>query len=288
MWLVNNTVFWCSLGALAYTYLGYPAMIVLMSKIRPRETSKAPIEPTLSVVIAVRDGAEYIEDKIRNLLAMSYPKKKLQIIAVSDASTDGTDQIISSFRDRGIVFERLEKPSGKPAAINRGVALATGEIVVFCDARQRIDPEALRALASHFADPEVGAVSGELFIDDKKGPGIYWKYEKLIRAAESAVDSVPGATGALYAIRRKLFEELPNEVLLDDVYIPLQILLKGYRVVFESGAKVFDIESDLDTEWRRKARTLAGNFQLVQHLPSLLNPFKNRIFADGSYANVTS
>jgi biofilm PGA synthesis N-glycosyltransferase PgaC len=167
---------------------------------------------------------------------------------------------------------------GKPTAVNLGAARARGEVLLFCDARQRIAPGALRELTACLADPEVGAVSGELSIEAERGPGLYWRYEKAIRRAESLVDSVAGATGALFAVRRELFRELPPDCLLDDVYTPMQIMLRGYRVAFEPAAKVFDEEADLGGEFARKARTLAGNFQLVRHLPELLDPRRNRIF----------
>lgn len=275
---IATTVFWSALNTVAYTYVGYPLAVGALSKLRPKPIKKDAVCPTISVVMAACNEAKTIRRKIENLLSIDYPVDKRQIVIVSDASTDDTDEIARSFVNRGVVFDRLEKQSGKPTALNLGVSLATGEIVIFCDARQRIDEHAFRELVSPFADPTVGAVSGELFIDGDKGPGLYWKYEKVIRSAESRLDSVPGATGALYAIRRALYEPLPKDLLLDDVFTPMQIILKGYRVVFESNAKVFDVEADHASEWRRKARTLAGNFQLLHYLPEILNPRKNRIF----------
>ena len=284
MWLLNTAIYWSSLGVLTYTYAGYPMLVSLLAKLKEKKVRKRAIEPSVSMVMAVRDGESTIQQKIENLLALNYPSDKKQLIVVSDGSVDRTDDIIRSFADRKVVYERVETPSGKPNALNRGVARADGDIVVFCDVRQRIDGAALKVLTACFADPTVGAVSGELFIESDKGPGLYWKYEKWIRAAESKVDSVPGATGALYAIRRSLYEALPADLLLDDVFTPMQIIQKGYRVIFESNAQVFDTESNPDAEWRRKARTLAGNYQLLTTLPSLLNPRKNRIlFQFGSH-----
>ena len=128
------------------------------------------------------------------------------------------------------------------------------------------------------ADDQIGAVSGALHMNSEKGPGVYWKYEKMIRDAESRVDSVVGATGALYAIRRALFRELPPGTLLDDVYTPMQIAMQGYRVTFDNEARVYDEEASVKGEFSRKARTLAGNFQLMKLLPELLNPIRNRLF----------
>jgi cellulose synthase/poly-beta-1,6-N-acetylglucosamine synthase-like glycosyltransferase len=158
------------------------------------------------------------------------------------------------------------------------VSVADGELVVFCDARQHVDAGAVRALVAPFSDPSIGAVSGELHIGSDRGPGIYWRYEKFIRVAESRFSSAVGATGHLYAIRRNLFRDLPKHLLLDDVYTPMQIVLQGYRVLFESAAKVFDEEASIKAEFSRKARTLAGNFQLIHQLPGVLNPIRNPIF----------
>ena len=129
-----------------------------------------------------------------------------------------------------------------------------------------------------FADPQVGAVSGELMLHGERGPGVYWAYEKIIRAAEGRVDSMVGATGALYAIRRHLYQRLPDDCLLDDVYTPMQVVLQGYRVVFQPEARCHDHEASLSGEFSRKARTLAGNFQLLTQLPQVINPLRNRVF----------
>jgi cellulose synthase/poly-beta-1,6-N-acetylglucosamine synthase-like glycosyltransferase len=160
-----------------------------------------------------------------------------------------------------------------------------GEIVVFADVRQRIDAGALRALAAPFADPEVGVVTGELVLADETGApasdavGLYWRYEKTIRAWESDVHSVVGATGALYAVRRSLLSPLPAGTLLDDVMIPMRAVLAGRRCVFEPGARVLDEAPCCATaEYRRKVRTLAGNFQLLRLLPALLHPGRNPIW----------
>ncbi|MBW2734253.1 MAG: glycosyltransferase family 2 protein [Deltaproteobacteria bacterium] len=265
---------------MSYTYLGYPALIYGLSRLRPRDVKRAPIEPKVSVVLAAHNEEARMGDKLENLLALDYPADQLEVIVVSDGSSDGTENIVKSFAGRGVILERLHEPSGKAVALNRGVARANGEIIVFCDARQDLDPQALRALMPWFADEDIGAVSGELQLKTDKGPGMYWAYEKLIRAAESKVDSVVGATGALYAIRRSLYRELPPNTLLDDVYTPMQIVLQGFRVGFEPDAKVFDEEASVKGEFSRKARTLAGNYQLLSQLPSLLDPRKNRLLLE--------
>jgi poly-beta-1,6-N-acetyl-D-glucosamine synthase len=277
-WLTAKSVFWSSAGLLFYTYAGYPAGIAALARLRARPPRKGAHEPTVSVVLAAGNEERAIGRKLDNLLALDYPRDKLQIIVASDGSTDGTDAIVRGYADRGVVLERIETRAGKPTAVNHGVRRASGELLLFCDARQEIERGALRALAACFADPEVGAASGELTFPSERGPGLYWRYEKLIRHAEGLVDSVAGATGALFAVRRDLFADLPPDCLLDDVFTPMQIMLRGYRVAFEPAARVFDIEADLKGEFARKARTLAGNFQLVRELPELLDPRRNRIF----------
>ena len=278
MWFIPSVVYWGSLGLITYTYGGYPLLILGLSRLRPKLPDKHAIEPTISVVLAAHNERERIARKLDNLLSLDYPSDKLEIVVVSDGSNDGTDQIVESYRERGVLLERVDPAGGKASALNRGVARARGEILLFCDARQRIDGQALRELVPWFSDPQIGAVSGELQLESDKGPGVYWAYEKLIRHAEGQVDSVVGATGALYAIRRPLFRELPANTLLDDVYIPMQIVLQGYRVGFEPAAKVYDEEASVKGEFSRKARTLAGNYQLIKALPQLLDPRKNRIF----------
>lgn len=278
MWLVSSASYWSSMGVLAYTYVGYPMLVYGLACLRSRRARTADIEPRVSIVLAARDESAHLREKLEGLLALDYPADRREIIVVSDGSTDGTDEIATAFADRGVLLERNERPSGKPTAINRGVARATGDLIVFCDARQRVDRGALRALVRRFADHDVGAVSGELHMPGERGPGVYWRYEAFIRAHESKLDSLVGATGALYAIRRKLFRRLPADSLVDDMFTPLQIALRGYRVVFEPGAELHDVEASPANEFARKARTLAGNFQLLLHLPQVLHPLRNRLF----------
>ena len=281
MWLVPSVIFWSSAAVIGYTYAGYPLLVYTLSRLRRKPVQARDIEPTVSVVVAAHNERARIGAKLDNLLDLDYPADKLEIIVVSDGSTDGTDDIVAEYaaRHRGRVHcERVAAQAGKPTAINRGVARATGDVVLFCDTHQTVDRGALRALVRLFGDSDVGAASGELHLPSEQGPGVYWKYEKLIRAAESRFDSLVGATGALYAIRRRLFRNLPDDSLLDDVFTPMQIALRGYRVVLEPEAKIHDIEASTAGEFARKARTLAGNFQLLGHLPAVLNPRKNRLF----------
>ncbi|MEM9488925.1 MAG: glycosyltransferase family 2 protein [Myxococcota bacterium] len=284
MWLVPTALYWSSAAVVAYTYAGYPLLVYGLSRLRGKATRAglpAPGQlPAVSVVMAAHNEQARIGDKLDNLLDLDYPAERLDIIVVSDGSSDRTDAIVADYAERHpgrITLERVATPSGKPTALNRGVARARGELILFCDVRQTVDRAALRALVEQFSDSDVGAASGELHMPSGRGPGVYWKYEKFIRAAESRLDSLVGATGALYAIRRALFRELPADCLLDDVFTPMQIALRGYRVVLVSDAAMYDIEASTSGEFARKARTLAGNYQLLRQLPQVLSPRKNRL-----------
>jgi cellulose synthase/poly-beta-1,6-N-acetylglucosamine synthase-like glycosyltransferase len=270
-------LFWLSITAIIYTYLGYPLVVWLMARCRRREVRKAAITPKVSVVIACHNEARNIEARLRNLLDCDYPQEQLEIILISDGSTDLTAQIARRFKPARLRVFAYEQQMGKAIALNVGVERATGEVIVFADARQRFEAQAIRELVANFADTTVGAVSGELLLDGGAGVGesvgLYWKYEKWIRKNESRFDSVIGATGAIYAIRKSLWQPLPPMTILDDVYTPMQIAMTGHRVVFEDRARAYDkAANSARREFARKVRTLTGNYQLCQLMPRLLLP----------------
>jgi cellulose synthase/poly-beta-1,6-N-acetylglucosamine synthase-like glycosyltransferase len=265
--------------------------------------------PGVSVVIAARNEAPRLPARVENLLASDYPMDRMQIIIASDGSTDGSAEAMAAYRSR--VELLLLPPSGKAAALNAAVAHARNPILVFADARQRFAPDAVRRLVARFDDPRIGAVSGELVLDcedgradaavaraasgsdadgrDRSGGGeastigdgvgAYWKYEKWLRRREAIVGSTLGVTGAIYAMRRWLWQPLPPDTILDDVLGPMRLVLRGYRVAFEGQAKAFDATArDASAELRRKVRTLAGNFQLLVQEPRLLLPGVNPVW----------
>lgn len=271
-------VFWFSLALIAYAYLGFPAWLLLRRFWRSNPVRQEPILPSVSVVIAVHNEAQNLVHKLRNLSGLDYPPDKLEVILVSDGSTDATNQVLAAWASERVRVEVLSDHRGKAAALNRGVEMARGEIVVFTDARQRIEFGALRRLVVNFADPSVGCVSGELMLGESdgqtslEGVGLYWRLEKKIRQWEGETGSVVGATGAFYAVRRELVARLPEETILDDVYIPLHVVRQGRRVVFEPQARAWDpLVTSSRQEFRRKVRTLTGNYQLVQLAPWLLS-----------------
>jgi cellulose synthase/poly-beta-1,6-N-acetylglucosamine synthase-like glycosyltransferase len=278
--------FWASLFLLAYVYAGYPLIAWLRSRLLPQRRVCAPVEPTVSIIVVAHNEADRVEARIENLLALDYPSGRREIIIGSDGSTDDTASRASRYVDAGVRVEAFREWRGKAAVLNDLVLTATGEVVLFADARQRFVPNVLRILVSHFADPIVGAVSGELMLtaDDRsttigRGTAFYWRYEKFIRWHESRAASTVGATGAIYAIRRVLFEPIPNDTVLDDVLIPLRIVRQGYSVQFEPGARAYDaVSATARQECARKLRTIAGTFQLFARERWLLNPLRNPLW----------
>jgi biofilm PGA synthesis N-glycosyltransferase PgaC len=270
-------LFWFSTTAILYTYLGYPLMMWLLARCCRSRVHRAAITPNVSVVIACHNEARKIEARLRNLLACDYPPDRLEIIVVSDGSTDQTAEVARRFAADRVRTVAYERQMGKAAALNVGVERATGEVIVFADARQQFEAGAIRELVANFADPTVGAVSGELLLVGSAGVGesvgLYWKYEKWIRKNESRFNSVIGATGAIYAIRKCLWQSLPSMTILDDVYTPMRIAMNGHRVVFEERACAYDqATTSAEREFARKVRTLLGNYQLCQLMPRLLAP----------------
>jgi biofilm PGA synthesis N-glycosyltransferase PgaC len=277
-------LFWISFAVIAYTYFGYPLCLAILKKVQSCPVDKGPFEPKVSVVIAACNEERNIVKRVDNLLAQAYPAAKIEIIIVSDGSTDRTAELARRNENATLRVVELSHSRGKAAALNAGMAQASGELVLFCDARQIFEEDVISQLASNFADPAVGCVSGELILLCNAASriqvemGAYWKYEKWIRKAESASGSVVGATGAIYAIRKKLFKTLPQGTLLDDVLTPMNIVMQGYRCIFDGSAVAYDILSkDLSQEAQRKVRTLAGNWQLLSLAPALFLPWRNPI-----------
>ncbi len=277
--------FWAALVVIVYVYAGYPLLLWVARLLVRRPVRKRCWEPTVSLIIAAHNERERIGAKIENCLMLDYPRNKLQIIVSLDGSNDGTDAIVRKYALHGVELVRSRRHRGKAAALNRAVRRARGDVLVFADARQMFDPAAIRQLVTNLADDGVGAVSGELVLlendhDASSGEiGMYWRYEKRIRMLESQLHSVAGATGAIYAIKRELYRDLPEDTILDDVEVPMRILLQGKRVVFEPAARAYDrVSCCAAAEYGRKVRTLMGNYQLLAHMPQLLLPWRNPVF----------
>ena len=279
-------VFWLAVFVLGYVCAGYPVLARVRAALHPRTRQRAAIEPSVTVIVSAHNEGDRIERRLRNLLSLDYPADRLEIILGSDGSTDDTVERARAFESEGVVVAEFGNRRGKPALLNTLVPRAKGEIVVFADARQRFDRMALRELVANFADPGVGVVSGHLIMTagtdaeiGGEGAAMYWHYEKLIRSTESKSGSTVGATGAIYAIRKSLFEPLPIDTILDDVVIPVRIARRGYQVVFEPGAKAFDVAPpNAQGELVRKTRTIGGTFQLFARERWLLNPRVNPLW----------
>lgn len=291
LWLFLAAVVFC-----VYTYVGFPLWLHWRAGAVRKVTDSAafgsrPVQsrdpaswPTVSIVVAAHNEAQRLPAKLESLRALDYPDDRLEIIIVSDGSTDDTNSLLANEPD--IVFEHYHPARGKPTALNRGMHVASGEFLVFMDARQRISANAIKAMIGRFdanADlaGEIGVVSGELVLSDDgqteaANVGLYWRYEKWIRMNESLVGSTTGATGALYAVRAGDAIRLPEDAILDDFEIPINTLKNGKRTVLEPAARAFDqAEQDSANEFRRKVRTLSGNYQSFARHAWLFDPTRN-------------
>jgi poly-beta-1,6-N-acetyl-D-glucosamine synthase len=300
-----------SIVLLAYTYAGYPALIWVLSRVWGHPVKKGPFAGGISVLIAAHNEALALPKKLENLLELAKVEPIREICIGLDGCTDGTgarlretiDQRLETrdqrreFGDpslKSVVYSlqsgpsvcilELERQRGKASVLNDLMAQATQPIFVMMDARQRVEPGAIGRLLENFADGQVGVVSGALVYETadagvQKGAASYWGYEKFLRLCESRFWAVPGATGALYAIRRELCRPIPENTLVDDVLIPLRACFAGFRCLFEPSALVFDLPSVLfGQEGARKRRTLAGIWQLARNEPKIFSVFANPIW----------
>ena len=269
----------CS-SVVLYVLVGYPLLLAVLAR-RERPLRRAWHPLSVTVLLPVYNGENWIRSKLETIFALDYPHHLLEIIVISDGSTDGTEAIVQEFVARGVRLLRVVH-GGKALALNAGIAEAHGEILFFTDVRQHLQPDSLRRLVECFDDPAVGVVSGELIIregssHEEANIGLYWRHEKWIRERLSRIDSVLGATGAIYAMRRALAVPLPPGSLLDDMYLPLAAFFRGYRVVLDRSARAFDFPTALHSEFGRKVRTLAGNYEILCAFPALLGP-RNRMW----------
>jgi cellulose synthase/poly-beta-1,6-N-acetylglucosamine synthase-like glycosyltransferase len=257
-----------------YVVAIYPILLRYWPHAAPAVKKDFGFRPSVSVLLAVYNGEDFIGKKLESLFALHYPMHLLDVVVVSDGSTDATDEIVARFADRRVRLVKVPH-GGKAAALNAGMVHASGEIVFFTDVRQPLDPDALSHLVANFADPSVGAVTGEpRFLHDKRvgeqaDMDLYWRYELWSRLRHSQIGSVLVTTGWVYALRRSLAEPIPPDSLTDDAVIPLRILLRGYRVIFDPQALAFDYADIQGGEFRRKLRTLAGLWQVCVRMPKL-------------------
>jgi poly-beta-1,6-N-acetyl-D-glucosamine synthase len=282
------TTLWFAGGIVLYAYVVYPLGVQLMARLRsnrqPLAGDRSSQPASISVVIAVHDEAERILARLDELSALvancGYPG---EIIVVTDGCRDRTAELARTREGSALRVLELSDNFGKAQALSRGCAIARGDVLVFADARQHWADDALRRLLESFSHPQVGAVGGELVIEATPGVlagvGLYWRYEKWLRRNEARLHSTVGVSGSIAAVRRELFRPIPQGILLDDVYWPLTVVMQGHRVIHDERAIAYDrLPEEPRDEFRRKVRTLSGNFQLMAALPQTLSPLRNPIW----------
>jgi cellulose synthase/poly-beta-1,6-N-acetylglucosamine synthase-like glycosyltransferase len=258
----------------AYIVLGYPLLLTRLKwNTAPAIRKDMGFQPTVSVIMAVHNGAADLGAKLEVLTAFDYPRDRVQIIVVSDGSTDETESIVERFEAAPVTLLKVPR-GGKAAALNHALTVASGEILFLTDVRQPLDPLALSHLAANFADPTVGAATGELKLlpgedGEHRDMDLYWRYEVLARKRHSDIDSLFTTTGCIYAMRRELAEPIPPDTLSDDAMMALRAFFRGYRVIFDPAAVAYDYPAVAGTEFRRRFRTLAGLWQLHARLPQI-------------------
>lgn len=281
---IRRLIFWVSAAVVIYAYALYPLLVAALGRLvsRPGAAGKGPA--SFSIIVTAFNERTTILRRVRELLQLiANSEQRGELIVVSDGSTDGTVAVLEEARSPELRVIDLPQNVGKAAALNQAAAAATGQVMVFADVRQSWASDALQWLLQGFSDSAVGAVSGELILESAPGVmagvGLYWRYEKWLRRREGHLHSCVGVTGAISAVRRELFQPIPQGTVLDDVYWPLVVAMHGSRVIHEERARAYDRLPDrARDELRRKVRTLCGNFQLVAMLPSLLVPWRNPIW----------
>lgn len=278
-------VFWLSAFLIGYTYLGYPTLLWILARVKPRPVIAADITPTVSVIVAAYNEEGSIGDRISGLLAQDYPRAQMQIIVASDGSTDATDSVVKAHEDAGVRLVRVEGRRGKSAAQNAAVEVARGEILVFTDATTVVASDGIRKLVRSFADPSVGCVGTKLTYVSRGGSATgtggssYWNYERWVKTRESAVNSLIGVSGCFYGVRKSLYEKIPPN-LISDFTIALVTYEKGFRVVYEEAAQSFEetLENS-EHELSMRVRVALRTYAALWAKRHLLNPWRHGLFA---------
>jgi cellulose synthase/poly-beta-1,6-N-acetylglucosamine synthase-like glycosyltransferase len=280
-------LFWISLFAIFYAYVGYPLLLFFISIFFKSESSSETLKelPSVSLLISVYNEEKVIGDKIENSLALNYPGELLEIVVISDSSDDRTDEIVSRCVDRGVILRSYPGRIGKTACLNKAVPIAKGDIIVFSDANSKYERNAIRELVKHFSDERIGFVTGHTqYVSEtdreKVLPiGVYSRIERLTKKLESVISSCIGADGAIFAIRKELYEPLSDSD-INDFVIPLQIIRKGFRGVIEEKAICVEetakgTKGEYDRQVRITNRTIRALFQNAD----MLNPLKYGFFS---------
>jgi poly-beta-1,6-N-acetyl-D-glucosamine synthase len=277
-------IFWVGLSIVAYTYLGYGLVLILLIKLRRKREPVPHLKdselPEVTLLIAAYNEEKFIEQKVEDCIRLDYPSEKLKLFFVTDGSTDRTPEILKAYP--GISLFHLPERKGKIHAVNRVMKFVASPITVYCDANTFLNPEAIRNIVRHYSDPKVGGVSGEKRIYSRSsdnasgsGEGLYWKYESFLKKKDAELYSIVGAAGELFSIRTELFEEIKEDMIIEDFYLSLRITSKGYRFAYEPDAFATETASvSVAEEWKRKVRICAGAFQAMSRLLYLFNPFR--------------
>jgi cellulose synthase/poly-beta-1,6-N-acetylglucosamine synthase-like glycosyltransferase len=278
---VNRLLFWGGVTTLVYTLVGFPLLVLLRGKLARRGYRRAPITPEVSLIVSARNEEAGIGAKLDSLLALDYPREQLDIVVASDGSQDRTDEIVAGYQDRGVRLLALARV-GKATALNEAVAATSGEIIVFSDANSLFAPTSLTELVAPFADPNVGGVAGDqryLPAEGAIGERSYWDFDRVLKMSESRAGNVISATGAIYAIRRELFEPVPDAV-TDDFVISTGVIERGRRLVFAADAVAYEPASQTTgDEFGRKVRIMTRGFRSVIARRALLDPRAHGFYA---------
>lgn len=278
-------IFIAAAALIAYTYVGYPVLAFVLSRLLGRPVRRSQITPQVSLIIAAYNEERDLAAKIENSLALDYPREKLEIIVASDCSTDRTDQIARSYDQQGVILHRQAERRGKTWAQNQAVKVSSGEILVFSDATTIYERDALRQIVQSFADSEVGCVAGQFIYVDRAASAVgrgcrsYWSYERWLKQCESRLGSLIGVSGCLYAVRRSCHMRLASH-LIDDFAVATEIHLQGLRTVYEpAAAATEDTNQRSRDEFRMRVRVIEQTLKVFTHYRETLNPWRHGMFA---------
>ena len=289
---MTTTLFWLCLAIVVYTYVGYGLILYLLVFIKRLAIKAKPLAditddclPEVTLMVCAYNEEDIISEKMSNTHSLDYPADRLHLVWVTDGSTDNTNSILSTYPDVKIVFSPERR--GKSAALKHGIKEVSTEIVMMTDANTMLNPEAVREIVRLMQDPKVGCVSGEKKVMAKsdsdeaaQGEGLYWKYESTLKRLDSELYSAMGAAGELCVIRRQLMTDIPDDTLLDDFVISMEIVRMGYKIAYTSKAFAMEYGSaDLHEESKRKRRIAAGGLQSSWRLRSLMNPLRHPVVA---------
>ena len=273
-------IFWLTIGIIFYTYLGYPLLIIFISLFINNKINKQDSEPRVTFLIAAYNEEKNIAGKLENTLALDYPRDRLEIIVASDASEDGTDEMVRRFSDRGVILHRVEGRVGKTETQNQTARIAKGDIIIFSDATTKYKRDAIRKIVRNYSDPSIGAVSGRYEYVNPTGAPVglgtilFWKYENGVKSRQTQIKTVTGCCGCIYSVRRSLYEPLRRDI-ISDLVEPLKILEKGYRIAFEPEAIAYEETTETSgEEFGMRVRVISRGMYGLWHMRTLFNPFK--------------